>query len=903
MKDKKFKAVNREENYAKPDVPDIQLGRHSRQNDTPQQSTSRRMKAYQARQPTNENATINADTPYSADAEIDTSVTGRNKQSEYTADTVNIDATERPNEPDDIFHEDSAYTRPSAQHKNRTYQQHTQFAQRSADYDFTKEAHSADYSFTEQPKTDDAENTEQPDNAATLPDLIENDDDGIKRQQESTVFNPEKKKKSHKQYYHRHGPHSTKGADFDISETAKTADYSFNDTRSNKPFDRAEQKRDEAAKPPDNQKKRRVYQEKRNNSSDTRNTRKEPTEQEPNEDYNIKDSADNSDIVFERAADKEPAKESDKASAVKRKKNKRLQQKQRLHTDDTADDTNADTTKEQAASADSHSDNGANKDYQFKRTEKAEFKAQKARSKADKAEQKLPKKRKLKRQRLYDEEKQKPKTRLKFETETKPPDPYHRSKAKTAASITGSGIVRKAHSEVGKTEDDNSAVEGAHKTERAAENLARYSMRTASYIRQNRKAAPYKRAQKLRYKAERLEINAAYQKALANDPELRKSALKKFRQKQQIKKQYQRAKHAEQTAKTSKKTAQRAKDVSVRIIEFVKRHKKAFAVVLILILLVAWIISTVSSCAVMGVSGVNSIMSSSYFAEDEDIYMAEGYYTGLEANLQAEIYRIETDYPGYNEYNYSLAQIGHNPYELISYLTAKYETFTFADIEAELDALFAQQYVLTLTEEVETRTDDNSQPYDYYILNVELVNNSLNTLAETNLTEDQRELYGIYLESKGNRDYLFADDIYSNAVDPPEYTIPGEALSDTTFRTLITEAERYLGYPYVWGGSSPSTSFDCSGFVCWVFKNSGVYPLERTTAQGIYNQCSIVAREDAKPGDIIFFTGTYNAGEPVTHVGIYVGDNMMIHCGNPIQYANITSAYWTEHFYAFGRLN
>lgn len=901
MKDKQFKAVNREENYAKPDAPDMQLGLHSRQNDAQQQSASRRMKAYQARQPTSENVTVNADTPYSADAEIDTSITEHNEQSEYTADIVNTGVPERPNEPSDIFRKDGVYPQQSVQHKNRTYQRHTQFAQRSADYDFTKEAHSTDYSFTEPIKTNDTENTEQPENMAEQADtIVENTNDGIIRQPESMASKPEQKKKSHKQYYHRQGPHSSKSADFDISETAKAADHSFNDTRSDKPFDRAEQKQDEEPKLPGDQKKRRVYQGKHDNSSDTQNTRNEPADRKPNKDYNIKDAADNSEVVFDRAVDK-PAKESDNASAVKRKKNKRLQQKQRLRMDDT--EINSDNAKEQPASADSHSDNGANKDYQFKRTEKAEFKAQKARSKADKAEQKLPKKRKLKRQRLYDEEKQKPKTRLKFETETKPPDPYHRSKAKTAASITGSGIVRKAHSEVGKTEDDNSAVEGAHKTERAAENLARYSMRTASYIRQNRKAAPYKRAQKLRYKAERLEINAAYQKALANDPELRKSALKKFRQKQQIKKQYQRAKHAEQTAKTSKKTAQRAKDVSVRIIEFVKRHKKAFAVVLILILLVAWIISTVSSCAVMGVSGVNSIMSSSYFAEDEDIYMAEGYYTGLEANLQAEIYRIETDYPGYNEYNYSLAQIGHNPYELISYLTAKYETFTFADIEAELDALFAQQYVLTLTEEVETRTDDNSQPYDYYILNVELVNNSLNTLAETNLTEDQRELYGIYLESKGNRDYLFADDIYSNAVDPPEYTIPGEALSDTTFRTLITEAERYLGYPYVWGGSSPSTSFDCSGFVCWVFKNSGVYPLERTTAQGIYNQCSIVAREDAKPGDIIFFTGTYNAGEPVTHVGIYVGDNMMIHCGNPIQYANITSAYWTEHFYAFGRLN
>ncbi len=901
MKDKQFKAVNREENYAKPDAPDMQLGRHSRQNDSQQQSASRRMKAYQARQPTSENVTVNAETPHSADAEM--GMAGYEQDNSYT-DSIYHEAEKssitesQHTDSNPALHTKTNDVQQSVQHKNRAYQRHAQFAQHSADYDFTQENHSADYSFTEPARTDDTEDVEQPDNTTALPALIENDDDGIARQPESAVFKPEQKKKSHKQYYHRHGPHLTKDADFDISETAKAADYNFNDTHSDKPFDRAEQKQDEAPKPPGNQKKRRVYQEKHDNPSDTHNTRNEPTDQEPNEDYNIKDAADNSDVVFDRAADK-PDKEPDEAPAVKRKKNKRLQQKQRLHTDDTADVTNADTAKEQTASA----NNNVNKDYQFKRAEKAEFKAQKARSKADKAEQKLPKKRKLKRQRLYDEEKQKPKTRLKFETEIKPPDPYHRSKAKAVASIAGSGIVRKAHSEVSKNEDDNSAVEGAHKTERAAENLARYSVRTASYIRQNRKAAPYKRAQRLRYKAERLEINAAYQKALANDPELKKSALKKFRQKQQIKKQYQKAKYAEQTAKTAKKSAQKTKDVSVRIVEFVKRHKKAFAVVLILILLVAWIISTVSSCAVMGVSGINSIMSSSYFAEDEDIYMAEGYYTGLEADLQAEIDRIETDYPSYNEYNYNLAQIGHNPYELISYLTAKYGTFTFAEIEAELDALFAQQYVLTLTEEVETMTDNSGNPYDYYILNVTLTNTTLNTLADTNLTEDQRELYGIYLESKGNRDYLFADDIYSNAVDPPEYTIPGEALSDTTFRTLITEAERYLGYPYVWGGSSPSTSFDCSGFVCWVFKNSGVYPLERTTAQGIYNQCSIVAREDAKPGDIIFFTGTYNAGEPVTHVGIYVGDNMMIHCGNPIQYTNITSSYWTQHFYAIGRLN
>ena len=480
---------------------------------------------------------------------------------------------------------------------------------------------------------------------------------------------------------------------------------------------------------------------------------------------------------------------------------------------------------------------------------------------------------------------------------------YHRTPIKTAASEIGVQLANKAHSKVSEVEHDNSAVEGAHKAEQKAETLVRYSARTTNYIRQNRTAAPYKRTQRLRFKAEKAEINAAYKKTLAENPELKKSALKKFRQKQQIKKKYHQIKHAEQNAKTAKKTAKAAVKTTEKIAKFIWRHKKVFAVILIIVLVVCWLATIISSCSVMGTSGINSIMTSSYFAEDEDIYMAEGYYAGLEADLQFEIDNIETDYSGYDEYNYSLAQIGHNPYELISYLTAKYECFTFADIETELDTLFEQQYILTLTEEVETRIDDEGNEYDYYILNVELMNNNLNMLANTNLTDDQRELYGIYLETKGNRDYLFADDIYSNVVVSPSYTIPGEALSDATFRTLITEAERYLGYPYVWGGSSPSTSFDCSGFVCWVFKNSGVYPLERTTAQGIFNQCAVVSRADAKPGDIIFFTGTYNAGEPVTHVGIYVGDGMMIHCGNPIQYASIDSSYWSSHFYAFGRLN
>lgn len=816
MKDKKFKAVNREENYAKNNAPDMKLGRHGDFGEKPQQSTSRKMKTYQARQPTNDNVTITADTPYPADMEIATSVSEQQEYSIQNVDSVHqnsntVKSDLQMSKSDAVFREENADMQPLAHRKNRTYQRHTQFAQKRADYDFTKENQTEDYSFTDAPEPYSPNIAEQSENSA------EDTADSVQNHLEGNTPKSASPKKSHKKYYRRQNPHLPKNADFDISDTSKDTDYNFNAEKSDKPFERAEHKAD-------------------SNSQ----------------------AADNADTRKESAADIPNKEKSENRS----------------------------------------------KDFRFKRAEKAEFKAQKAHDKSDKAEGKLPHKKKIKRQRLYDEEKQKPKTRLKFEKEVKPQkDLYHRTPIKTAASEIGVQLANKAHSKVSEVEHDNSAVEGTHKAEQKAETLVRYSARTTNYIRQNRKAAPYKRAQRLRFKAEKAEIKAAYQKTLAENPELKKSVLKKFRQKQQIKKKYQQMKRAEQNAKTAKKTAKAAVKATEKIAKFIWRHIKVFAVILIIALVVCWLAAIISSCSVMGTSGINSIMTSSYFAEDEDIYMAEGYYAGLEADLQSEIDNIETDYSGYDEYNYSLAQIGHNPYELISYLTAKYECFTFADIETELDTLFEQQYILTLTEEIETRIDDEGNEYDYYILNVELVNNNLNMLANTNLTDDQRELYGIYLETKGNRDYLFADDIYSNVVAPPSYTIPGEALSDATFRTLITEAERYLGYPYVWGGSSPSTSFDCSGFVCWVFKNSGVYPLERTTAQGIFNQCAVVSRANAKPGDIIFFTGTYNAGEPVTHVGIYVGNGMMIHCGNPIQYASIDSSYWSSHFYAFGRLN
>ena len=654
----------------------------------------------------------------------------------------------------------------------------------------------------------------------------------------------------------------------------------------------------------------------------------EPSPQTKADDYNIRDAVHNNKTEFERNTDIDfsevPA---DKDSnipfdRVQTSGNDSAEQKpqgkgkrQRLVYDESEKQPDGSSgTKAEQADANSNNtavgqpEGKAEKSEQapsggvpFDRVAKFEKKVEKARAKVDKAQQNLPKKTKIKKQRLYDEQKKKAKTRLQFEKEVRPQsDLYHRSPiapVKTAASYAGQNAKSKLHSKIAEAEHENSAVEAAHKTEQKAETLAQYSVRTAKYIDGQRKATPYQKAAKLRHRAEKAEVKAIHEKTIAENPQLKKSAIKKFQQKQRIKKQYQKAKQAEQTAKAAKKTAQNTERATRRFVAFVWRHKIVFGVILIIALLVAWLGTVLSSCSVMLTTGTNSIMVSSYFAEDEDIYAAEEYYTGLEQDLQARINRIESDYPGYDEYRYNMAQVGHNPYELISYLTAVYMDFKFDDIKVALDELFNSQYHLRITETTERRTDEDGNTTDYKILNVTLTNDGF---TQT-LTADQRELYYIYLESKGNRDYLFADDIYANESDGPGYTIPGEALTDETFRRLITEAEKYLGFPYVWGGSTPATSFDCSGFVCWVFSNSGVYPLSRTTAQGIYNQCARVSPQEAKPGDLIFFKGTYATSE-ISHIGIYVGDGMMIHAGNPIQYTSVNTNYWKSHFYAYGRI-
>ena len=336
-------------------------------------------------------------------------------------------------------------------------------------------------------------------------------------------------------------------------------------------------------------------------------------------------------------------------------------------------------------------------------------------------------------------------------------------------------------------------------------------------------------------------------------------------------------------------------------------------------LMLLLVMGGLQSCTAMFGSTGTGLAATSYLSEDSDMLGAEAAYAALEADLQHELDNYESLHPGYDEYRFDLDEIGHDPYVLTSILSALHEgVYTLGDVQGDLAMLFEKQYTLTQTIETETRyrtetrTDSEGNtytvqvPYTYYICNVKLENFDMSHLPVYIMGEEQMSLYAVYMHTLGNRPDLFPNGTYPNAStvkEPTYYEIPPEALEDETFAAMIAEADKYVGYPYVWGGSSPSTSFDCSGFVCYVYTHSGVHNLPRTTAQGIYNQCAHIPMSEAKPGDIIFFTGTYNSPGPVSHVGIYVGNNMMIHCGNPIQYARTDSSYWSQHFYAIGRLN
>ena len=549
--------------------------------------------------------------------------------------------------------------------------------------------------------------------------------------------------------------------------------------------------------------------------------------------------------------------------------------------------------------------------------EKPIKRVKKAEAKADKAQAKIPKKTVVKKERGFDPATGKVKTQLRFEEvdKKKPPSKLTHAVRDAPANF----VLSQVHREVRQSEDDNVGVEAAHKVEQAVESGGRL-VQSAHRAHQLK---PYRAAIRAERKLERANIDALQKKAEIDSPT--SNPVSKWQQKQAIKKQYAAAKHnqaaqttakaAENTAKAAKKAAEKAEKAG----KYVWEHRRGFAIAAAILLMLAFLLNGLSSCSVI-MDGVGSgIAASTYPSQDADMLSAEAQYCAMEAELQHYLDTYESTHD-YDEYHFDLDTIEHDPYVLISMITALHQgEWTLDEVQGTLQMLFDRQYILTEDVVVETRyrtetdtwtdadgnthTDTYQVPYDYYICTVTLENFNLSHVPVYIMSEEQLGMYATYMATLGNRPDLFPGSGYIGKYVEGSYTdydIPPEALDDEVFAAIIKEAEKYLGYPYVWGGSSPSTSFDCSGFVSWVINHSG-WDVGRLGAQGLCNICTPVPSANVKPGDLVFFTGTYDT-PGVSHVGIYVGNNMMIHCGDPISYANLNSNYWQSHFYRYGRL-
>ena len=566
-----------------------------------------------------------------------------------------------------------------------------------------------------------------------------------------------------------------------------------------------------------------------------------------------------------------------------------------------------------------------------RRIERLGRKSQKAHERLDAAREKLPTKKVLKKERVFDEETGKGKTRLYFEDELKVPKGQSKLQFEADKTVrkVGDTLASGIHGKIHEVEQENSGVEAAHKTEIAGETVLRHYQ----HHKEHSANKPFEKVSKLEQRAEAADRKLHFEKTVAENPEMKSSRanMNKHYQKQQIKKEYAAARKAgSQTAgsavkSTGKSVKEKAAD---KVKEFFSKNKKVFlwlgAGLMILVLLAAGI----SSCTAMFTSTGSSIIASSYLSEDDAMTGAEAQYCQMEAELQDYLDNYESTHD-YDEYHYDLDEIEHDPYVLISILSALHEgVFTLDEVQSTLDMLFDKQYILTEDVEVEVRyrtetrtgtttvtdpetgetstetyTYEVEVPYNYYICTVTLENFDLSHVPIYMMSEDQLSMYSAYMSTLGNREDLFPGSQYVDKyiTNPPDdYTVNPAYLSDEKFAMLLTEAEKYLGYPYVWGGSNPSTSFDCSGFVSYVLTNSGLVNTGRLGAQGLYNVCTPVSSSDAQPGDLVFFVGTYDT-PGVSHVGIYVGDGVMLHCGDPIQYSSINTSYWQSHFYAFGR--
>ena len=543
--------------------------------------------------------------------------------------------------------------------------------------------------------------------------------------------------------------------------------------------------------------------------------------------------------------------------------------------------------------------------------------AEKAAAKADKAQAKIPKTTAVKKERGFDPATGKVKTSLRFEEVDKKKPPSKLTHA--VQDAPGNAVLTQFHREMRESEDDNVGVESAHKLEETVESGGRM----VQSAHRSHQLKPYRAAAAAESKLEKANLDVLYQKAQMESPT--SNPISKWQQKQAIKRQYAAAKSAK-TADTAKKTAENTASAAQKATEkvkeagqFVWRHRRGFGIVAALFLMLSFFLNGLSSCSVL-MDGVGSgIAASTYPSRDEDMLGAEAAYCAMEEELRDYLDSYESTHD-YDEYHFDLDDIEHDPYVLISILTALHQgEWTLAEVQGTLQMLFDRQYILTEDVVVEERyytetdtwTDDEGNThtdtyrvyYDYYICTVTLDNFNLSHLPVYIMGEEQLGMYAVYMATLGNRPDLFP---YSDYIDKyvnnsyTDYEIPPEALEDEVFAAMIEEAEKYLGYPYVWGGSSPSTSFDCSGFVSWVINHSG-WDVGRLGAQGLCNICTPVSAANAKPGDLVFFSGTYDA-PGVTHVGIYVGNHTMIHCGDPISYTNLNSSYWQAHLYCYGRL-
>ena len=483
-----------------------------------------------------------------------------------------------------------------------------------------------------------------------------------------------------------------------------------------------------------------------------------------------------------------------------------------------------------------------------------------------------------------------------------------------AAGGTVHGFV---HGKIFEVEQENVGTEGAHRSELVGEAALRHGSR---FVKRKVREHPAKAVQRAESKYVKATADYHFRMAAQEHPEMSGNSVSQMWRKHRLKKQYQkRAREAAKTgaASAAKKTAAATEKAGAKIAGFVKRHPVGVLLALACVLLLFMMLCCSSSLVTLGLAGAGAVGATTYPSQDEEMLAAEAAYSGMEAELQNYLDSYESTHD-YDEYHFDLDEIEHDPYVLISILSVLHEGAWTADqVQGTLENLFDRQYILTEDVVVETRyrtetdtwtdedgnshTDTYQVPYDYYICTVTLENFDLSHVPVYVMGEDQLSRYAIYMATLGNRPDLFPDSPYVNKYitgKPGDYEVPGEYLDDETFAAMLAEAQKYIGYPYVWGGSSPATSFDCSGYVSWVINHSG-WNVGRLGAQGLYNICTPTS--SPKPGDLVFFKGTYDT-PGVSHCGIYVGDGKMLHCGDPIGYANLNTSYWQSHFYAYGRL-